>query len=427
MTSDDQHFLDHLNRASISLRSFVADLASYADSAESSATDALAEASRQLNHTFGFALPVPTRRIGRFGGAAGASSAVGKGSGGVLGTCQRWMGRHRALTAAVLAFVCTGAVGLVYLNMGRTGRRKVRKAKRASSGLRKEVVVVAGPADSELTRTVTRDLAKRGFIVYQMVTSHEEWSDVYSTMNGDVKPLLMDLDDLEHTDEVLEQFSRTLQTPVQVSPMSSRHYLEFTGLVIVPGQSYPTGSAVDILPSVWMDQLNGKVLSSINATRAFLSLIIQYRARVLLITPNIISSLKPALNSIECASIGALEGYMSSVEREMVDYGVHISRIKLGSIDYSLLDPNPDEKQSKWRVVKSSGTCELNHAVFDALTMSKPFVMRRVGRGSVTYDLIGNWMPNTLVQWMLSGRTITGRGSRRKVNESQQVYEASTG
>lgn len=56
---------------------------------------------------------------------------------GLTDRVQDWMTRHRALTAAIVAFVGTGCV-LLYGNKKLNSKR--RKARKAGNGSRKEIV-----------------------------------------------------------------------------------------------------------------------------------------------------------------------------------------------------------------------------------------------------------------------------------------------
>ena len=58
-------------------------------------------------------------------------------------------------------------------------------------------------------------------------------------------------------------------------------------------------------------------------------------------------------------------------------------------------------------VAKASSPRELNHAVFDALTDSRPSKVYRVGRGSLAYDIVGQWVPGGIVGWVLGLRKVS--------------------
>jgi len=66
------------------------------------------------------------------------------------------------------------------------------------NGARKEVVVLAGPPHSPLTKTLAIDLERKGFIVYVLVSSKEEEEIVRREERADVKPLWFDVSEVSH-------------------------------------------------------------------------------------------------------------------------------------------------------------------------------------------------------------------------------------
>lgn len=101
-----------------------------------------------------------------------------------------WVSEHRAWTAAVVAFVGTG-VFIVWRR--RRNDRVKRRAGRAKNGSRTEVVVLAGSPHSSLTRSLSLDLDRRGFIVYIPVSTLSEEQIVQSESRADIRPLNMDI------------------------------------------------------------------------------------------------------------------------------------------------------------------------------------------------------------------------------------------
>lgn len=101
-----------------------------------------------------------------------------------------WVSEHRAWTAAVVAFVGTGA--FIVWRRRRNDRVK-RRAGRAKNGSRTEVVVLAGSPHSPLTRSLSLDLERRGFIVYIPVSTLSEEQTVRSESRADIRPLNMDI------------------------------------------------------------------------------------------------------------------------------------------------------------------------------------------------------------------------------------------
>ena len=70
--------------------------------------------------------------------------------------------------------------------------RKTRRAKRARNGGRTEVVVVAGSPTLPLTKSLSLDMERRGFVVYVVCNAAEDESMVYAYARPDIRPLSID-------------------------------------------------------------------------------------------------------------------------------------------------------------------------------------------------------------------------------------------
>ena len=110
---------------------------------------------------------------------------------GYFAATKEWVSRHRMSTAPIaVAFVGTPAF-LIW-----RGRRRApgkRRAKRARNGARTEVVVVAGSPHSPLTRSLSHDLERRGFMVYIPVSDASEEHIVQAESRMDIRPLHLDI------------------------------------------------------------------------------------------------------------------------------------------------------------------------------------------------------------------------------------------
>ncbi|KAF2099462.1 DUF1776-domain-containing protein [Rhizodiscina lignyota] len=423
MTSDDQHFLDLLSSVSKDIRKFSTEAAEATDRQ----IDLLASKIRSTLSNSPWLpesarpkpqappLPVPTTLFERLG---------------------VWISRNRALTAAIVAFFGTGAV-LVYYQ--RNVRRRSRRAKRAGNGARKEVVVVAGPASAAVTKSLAMDLEKRGFIVYVVVHSVEEEQEVDELARGDVRPLNLELVEPLTSQLAIERFNQLLATPH--GDGTSRH-LQFTGLVLVPDLVYPSGPIETVSAELWSDALTAKVVGTVATTQAFLPTVCAHKARVLVLTPSIVPSLRPAFHGVETAVVGALEGFTHTLQRELGTLGIPVTQLRLGSFDCSTIGerthmlPLSSSATLMWPLSarnlyaqnflsqgrigmnngiftesgsspKGSSLRELHHAVFDNLTQRYPQQVVRVGRGSLIYDLVGRFVPGGLVGWILGMRRVS--------------------
>ena len=109
---------------------------------------------------------------------------------GYLEALQEWISEHRAVMAAMIAFFGTGT--FIIWRRRRSDRAK-RRAKKAKNGSRTDVVVLAGSAHSPLTRALSLELERRGFIVYIPVSSLAEEQLVQSDSRIDIRPLNLDI------------------------------------------------------------------------------------------------------------------------------------------------------------------------------------------------------------------------------------------
>ncbi|KAH7076712.1 hypothetical protein BKA63DRAFT_602467 [Paraphoma chrysanthemicola] len=365
---------------------------------------------------------------------------------------QDWISRNRALTAAIVAFAGTG--GLLLWRERRRYNRK-RRARRASNGARQEVVVIAGPPNSPITRSLSLDFERRGFIVYIVCSNMDEEQQVIGESRADVRPLHLDVVDTFGTQEAIERFNDTLTRPHVAFTGASPHNLNLRGVVLVPDLIFPTGPVETVSPELWSDALNAKVLNTVAVTQALLPTICEFKSRVLLLTPSIVSSLRPPFHSVETTIVHALEGFLASLRAELGTLNIDVIQFHLGTFDYSHVGPKHHLQtraagsphawpattralyarnfesqtraaQSRGFDVGSSGSSmrELHNAVFDALTQKRPRSVWRVGRGSVTYDLVGNWVPEGLVGWMMGLRRVSlDTSSAPKLEDSVQSWE----
>ena len=114
---------------------------------------------------------------------------------GYLALCKNWVSEHRAVSAAVVAFVGTG--GFIVWRRRRADRAK-RRARRAKNGARTEVVILAGSPHAPLTKSMSLDLERRGFIVYITVSSLAEEQVIQAVSRADIRALNVDITSVQH-------------------------------------------------------------------------------------------------------------------------------------------------------------------------------------------------------------------------------------
>lgn len=106
---------------------------------------------------------------------------------------QNWIARHKILVGFVV--LASGAIAYRTYRSSALWRKK-RRARRARSGGRVEVVVIAGSPALPLTRSLSLDLERKGFIVFIVSNSHEDEMMVQNLARPDIRPLSIDITDV---------------------------------------------------------------------------------------------------------------------------------------------------------------------------------------------------------------------------------------
>ncbi|KAK4550258.1 hypothetical protein LTR36_003225 [Oleoguttula mirabilis] len=317
-----------------------------------------------------------------------------------LQIAQRWMLRHRALTAAAVAFLLTGSVGAFVFVKSRDQKRK-RRARRSTSGARTDVVVIVGAVANPLTSALYLDLERRGFVVYVVANTHEDEHYVRSQSRIDLLPLNLDLVDPFAAQDQLARFRGLLEREHFAFDGAEPHRLNFTGLVLIPDTQATPARVDEISSEEWSDALNAKVLNTIATTQLFLPTVTEHKAKVLLLTPSVTPALKLPMHAVENTVYGALEGFTSSLAAELKQDGVAVSHFKLGNIDIPSVTAKQRREGASKPMLKATPLRKLHDSVFDALVTKRPRRTLHVGRGSLAYDIIGSWMPPMVIGWMM--------------------------
>lgn len=152
-----------------------------------------------------------------------------------------------------------------------------------------------------------------------------------------------------------------------------------------------------ISPEAWSTAFNAKVLNTILTAQLLSPLATEFKSRVLLLTPSIIPSLRPPHYAVESTVAAALDAFTATLAAELGPQNVPVCHIKLGNIE----PPGNKHRKDDKRLIKGTSMRSLHDCVFDALHAKKPAQTWRVGRGALIYDVIGAWMPSTLIARMM--------------------------
>ncbi|PQE23069.1 Duf1776 domain containing protein [Rutstroemia sp. NJR-2017a WRK4] len=371
---------------------------------------------------------------------------------------EQWVLKNKLLTG-VIVVVIGGAT--YHIMKKKSSYRKKRRAKRAASGARTEVVVVAGSPSEPITRSISLDLERRGFIVYIVCNTIEEEVMVQNESRPDIKPLMIDIVDPSSASAAIERFTIHLEAPHSPFPGGKTHQLIFRSLILIPSLTYPSSPIATLSASTLSDILNTRLLNPILTLQNFLPLLSKLpfpangnshssstdasKPSVLILTPTIIPSLSLPFHAPESATTAFLNTFTQILSSELSPLSIPVIHLKLGTFDFSFFTPknqlqsqrnhsplpSPSEEwdptsrnlYSRNYTTLNSGNVghamgcgsvggshgkgsslrELNNAVFDAMDRKRSGVVR-VGMGSSIYGFIGTWVPRGLVGWMMGVR-----------------------
>lgn len=276
---------------------------------------------------------------------------------------QDWVSRHKVLTGVIV--LTTGVV--VYRGYRKSKYcRKTRRARRARNGARVEVVVIAGSPNLPLTRSLSLDLERRGFIVYIACNTIDDEVLVQNLARPDIKPLGIDMTDVSLTLRVvnfgessnilsqppsagvaIERFAHYLQTPHAAVPGAKPYYLTLKAVILIPSLSYQTSPIATIPPSSFADLFNTHLLHPILTIQSFLPLLTAKLSsasersppKVLVFTPSIISSINPPFHAPEATVCSALSAFTDVLAGELRPMSIPVTHVQLGTFDFTGFTP----------------------------------------------------------------------------------------
>ncbi|KAI0399855.1 DUF1776-domain-containing protein [Xylaria palmicola] len=445
MSADDQQFWDLLSSVPNHVRQYSDDVAKYVDKAVDKAAEGVRDTLASATWIPDYARP-----------RAPSPPPVAIVSTSTWERAQDWVARHKLASGL---FVCV--VGYVTYRTVRHSRllRKTRRAKRAKNGGRLEVVVIAGSPSLPLTRSLSLDLEKRGFIVYIVCSTIEDEVMVHNLSRPDIRGLSIDITDPPSAGASIERFAAYLQTPHAAVPRAKPSYLTLTSVILIPSLHYQTSPIATIPPSNFADLFNTHLLQPILTIQAFLPLLTSRLTpppsaqsgsgekaaattpKVLVFTPSIISSINPPFHAPEATVCSALAAFTEVLTAELRPLRIPVTHLQLGTFDFTgfvpargphgpgLLPPSAETRQwpeaarfayarnfeaqsvsaisaGRIRGLRGSSLRDLHRAVFDVLDGSEAADVVRVGLGAGLYGLVGRWAPRGLVAWMMGVRRV---------------------
>ncbi|SPJ75628.1 uncharacterized protein FTOL_05359 [Fusarium torulosum] len=387
---------------------------------------------------------------------------------------QNWIAEHKILTG-VIVLTCGTVVYKGYYES--RSMRKTRRARRARNGGRTDVVVIAGSPTLPLTRSLSLDMERRGFIVFIVCNAAEDESMVQAMKRPDIRPLSIDTTDPPNAGSAIEHFAHFLQSPQAPGPGMKPNQLTLKSVILIPSLHYQTSPIATIPPSNFADLFNTHLLQPILTIQAFLPLLTSrlnpigekwIPPKVLVFTPSIISSINPPFHAPEATVCSALSAFTEVLTAELRPLDIPVTHMQLGTFDFSSFVPtrggahqglvtagNPESplvwpegarhvyaknfvaqtssaiSGGRIRGLKGSSLRRLHNSVFDVIDGSVTADTVRVGLGASVYGFVGRWAPRSLVSWMMGIRRVdelsTWKTSSYEGSESSSDDESEKG
>ncbi|KAJ4418042.1 hypothetical protein N0V82_005796 [Gnomoniopsis sp. IMI 355080] len=444
MSADDQQFLDILNEA----RRYACGVADFFERQIDSAAGQLRETQivEQLREILASQEWIPDGMRPR--GTPRKALAVPT---SFYERIEAWISRHKILTGFVV--LTTGAI--VYRGYKRSVYiRKTRRARRAKNGARLDVVVVAGSPNLPLTKALSLDLERRGFVVYISCNTLDEEVVVQNLSRPDIRPLGIDITDPPKAGTAIEGFAQFLQASHAAVPGAKPHHLNLKSVILIPSMSYQTSPIATIPPSSFADLFDTHLLHPILTIQAFLPLLTarltsaseKSPPKVMVLTPSIISSINPPFHAPEATVCSALSAFTDVLAGELRPLSIPVTHVQLGTFDFTgftgpasaalrrspgLLPAADSAETLAWpeparhaygrnfintsssaisagriRGMRGGSLKDLHRSIFDIIDGSNKSSVVRVGLGADLYGFVGKFVPRSLVQWMMGMRRI---------------------
>ncbi|KAH7374941.1 hypothetical protein B0T11DRAFT_269418 [Plectosphaerella cucumerina] len=447
MSADDQQFLDVLSSLPNHIRRYSDDIASQINSSVDKAAESVRDVLANSSWIPEYVRPTPPRRDVPI-----ELIALTK-----YEQVRDWISRHKLVTGAA-----TVVFGVVVYKCYRSSRlcKKTRRAKRARNGGRLEVVVIAGSPSLPLTRSLSLDLERRGFVVFVVCNAFEDEGMVHNMSRPDIRPLTIDATDPTNAGVAIERFAQYLQTPHAPAPKTKANFLTLTSVILIPSLHYQTSPIATIPPSSFAELFNTHLLHPILTIQAFLPLLTArlcpvgekwYPPKVMVLTPSIISSINPPFHAPEATVCSALTAFTEVLAAELRPLNVPVTHMHLGTFDFAGFTPVKHTQSAAYqkgllegpgidadatetlswadsarhaygrnfvtqstsaisagriRGLKGSSLRHLHNAVFDVVDGSITSATVRVGLGAGVYGFVGRWVPRGLVSWMMGIRKV---------------------
>ncbi|KAG7660379.1 uncharacterized protein J8A68_006113 [[Candida] subhashii] len=311
-----------------------------------------------------------------------------------------------------------GATGIYFLWKRRANmsasmeKRTKRRVPKLPNGARRDVILIIGSPTEPLTRLIALDFEKRGFIVYLTILDENDFKYIESNpITDDINYL--NLNESKCMEDHISKFNQLLKLPVVPFPGAKAHNLRLVGVLFAPSLYFPIGPIENIAISTWT-KLNDRSLTYLKLlSSGLIQLIRKQNSKLILINPNILSTLNMPYHAPETIFQNQLKNLFTTLTRELACHGISVTQIRLGNLHISNQRLNsPPRIETLVNTEVRSWTSEMKELYSDDFAKSqyKANPIKSTGRGTslrqlhyLLFDLIYNEKRNPPVVYCGTG------------------------
>ncbi|KAI5954587.1 hypothetical protein KGF54_002362 [Candida jiufengensis] len=304
-----------------------------------------------------------------------------------------------------------------------------RRVPKLANGARRDTVLVIGSPTEPITRLITLDLEKRGFIVYLTIL---DTTDLKYVESNKISEEINYIDFTKYSiEDNISHFNQLLKTPVIPFHNAEPHYLQLKSVIFAPSLYFPIGPIENIGVNTWQ-KLNDRLLTYFKLfSSGLIQLIRTQNSNLLLINPTNISSLSVPYHAPETIFQNQLSHLFTTLTYELKQFNINVTQLKLGNINLTNQKLNSNSRIEsiintevrswtsemkqlystsfskdlyKSNSIKSSGgkgtsVKELYHLIFDLIYGNNNSNVVYCGKGARFYNFITSFLPISWIGW----------------------------
>ncbi|KAI5969603.1 hypothetical protein CANMA_001266 [Candida margitis] len=313
---------------------------------------------------------------------------------------------------------------------GHQPQRINRRVPKLPNGARTDAVFIVGSFTDHLTRIIAYDLEKRGFTVFCSILDS---TDVKYIESNKVSDQIRFLDfTRQSVENAVGELHDILKTPVVPFANAEQHHFKLKAILFAPSWQFPLGPVENTSISTWK-KLNTRLQVVMEMLTCGLLQLSRNQNSKLFLLNSSISSLDLPYHAPESIFQNELGHLFTILGRELQQYGMSVTQIRLGNLRISNQKVNSSTRieslvntevrawtsemrdlyaadfakiQFKSNAIRGSGgkgtpVKSLFHLLFDLIYADRNPPTVYCGKGARFYHWLGRILPTSCLGWYL--------------------------